>query len=73
MGIGLTNVIAMFNPERIAIGGGVSHEWDMLKDGVIKVINERGLKPSVDACDIVKAELGDEIGVLGAAALAFIK
>jgi glucokinase len=69
LGIGIVNILAFYNPERIAIGGGVSSEWDMLSEKVIKVVQERALKPNMKACNIVKAKLGKNIGLIGAAGL----
>jgi glucokinase len=69
LGIGIANILACYNPERIAIGGGVSTQWDILSDKVIKVIGERALKPNLEVCRIVKAELGSNVGLLGAAGL----
>lgn len=69
LGIGISNIITFANPERIAIGGGVSKQWDMFYDGMMATIRERTLKPMVDVCQIVKSELKDDIGILGAAAI----
>jgi glucokinase len=71
LGIGICNILSFYNPERIAIGGGVASQWDMLYDKMIRVVKERGMKPLVEACEIVKAELGGDVGLLGAAALVF--
>lgn len=69
LGIGIANIIALANPERIAIGGGVSNQWDMIYPRMINTVKERTLKPMFEVCDIVKSELKDDIGILGAAAL----
>lgn len=69
LGIGISNIITFANPERIAIGGGVSKQWDMFYEGMMATIRERTLKPMVDVCQIVKSELKDNIGILGAAAI----
>lgn len=69
LGVGISNILAFYNPDRIAIGGGVSSQWDILKDRVNKVIEERALKPNAKVCEIVTAKLGKNVGVLGAAGL----
>lgn len=69
IGIGISNIMMYYNPERIAIGGGMSNQWDVLNDMVLKTVRERTLEPILNACTISKAELGDNIGILGAAAL----
>lgn len=69
LGIGIANIMAFYNPKRIAIGGGVSNQWDMLYDKMMKTIYERALKPNAEICEVVRAELGENVGLLGAAAL----
>lgn len=69
LGIGLANVLAFYNPEKISIGGGVSSQWNILEERVNKVISERALKPNAKICKIVKAQLGKNVGLLGAAGL----
>lgn len=71
LGIGISNIMMYYNPERIAIGGGMSKQWDVLEDMVLKTVKERTLEPIWKACSISKAELGDNLGILGAAALLF--
>ncbi|MDF2673540.1 MAG: hypothetical protein K0R09_1805 [Clostridiales bacterium] len=69
LGIGISNIIAFANPERITLGGGVSNQLDMFYNRMMETINERSLKSMVDVCQIVKSELKDDIGILGAAAI----
>jgi glucokinase len=70
LGVGLANLMVVYNPEKIAIGGGVSKQWDMFYDNMIKTAKERVLRPNFEVCSVVPAKLGDNIGVLGAAAIA---
>lgn len=70
LGIGIANILAFYNPEVIAIGGGVANAWDMFIDRMLDTAKKRSLKPIFDACRIVKAELGSNVGLIGAAALA---
>lgn len=69
LGVGISNIIAFANPERIAIGGGVSKQWDMFYSKMMDTVKERTLKPMMDVCQIVRSELKDDIGILGAAAI----
>lgn len=69
IGIGLTNTIHAYNPERIVIGGGVSNAGDLLFDAIRKKTDELLMSPYRGTCDIVPAQLGNDVGVLGAAAL----
>ena len=71
LGIGIAGLIQVFDPEIIIIGGGISSEFDLLHSGILRSIDMniyphlRGLVP------VVKAERGDDAGMLGAAALMF--
>ncbi len=70
LGIGLANIINIFNPEQIIIGGGVSNSWDLLDAKVAEVVQERALDSLVADCEILLSELGNDIGVKGAVAVA---
>lgn len=67
LGYGLVNVINMYNPEIIIIGGGMSKAGDRLLKKTREVIKNHALKISAEACSIVPAELGDSAGMIGAA------
>lgn len=70
MGIGLYNVIALYNPEMIAIGGGVSNGLDMFYDKMMETIGSMSLKGNTEICKIKKVKRED-CGLIGAAALSF--
>lgn len=69
LGVGIANIIMNYNPEVIAVGGGVSNGFDILYPIMIKTVEERCYKASFKACKIVKAELGQNSGAIGAAVL----
>jgi glucokinase len=71
VGVGLANLINIFNPELIVIGGGLSNIGDMLFGPAFKTAGERAYKEAFQAVRFVPAELGRNSGVLGAAAFAF--
>jgi len=71
LGVGLANMANSFNPDCIAIGGGLTHEWDLFYDRMIYVMREKALKANVENLKIVKATLGSDVGVIGAAAVAW--
>ncbi len=71
LGVGLANVVDAFNPDSIAFGGGLIHEWDLLSSNMIEVMNERALKANKENVKVVKAVLGSNVGVIGAAAIAW--
>jgi glucokinase len=70
LGIGLVNLVNIFNPEMIVIGGGVSNLGEQLFGPARKVVSERAFPISAAAVKIVRAELGEDSGVIGAAVAA---
>jgi glucokinase len=68
IGVGLANLINIFNPELIVIGGGLSGMGDMLLNPAFKVAGERAFKEAFQAVRFASAELGRNSTVLGAAA-----
>jgi glucokinase len=69
IGAGCVNLVNLFNPRRIIIGGGVSQAGDLLFGPVRRVVGELALPSPRDACTIVPAGLGDDCGLYGAVAL----
>lgn len=68
MGIGLSNLIHAFDPDRILIGGGISEVPRLVEDLRNTVPNY--LFPSyAKGLDLVAAELGNRAGIMGAAAM----
>ena len=70
LGIGLAGFVNVFNPEVIAVGGGVSRAGELVLEPARKEVYLRARSPSRDLVDIKEATLGPASGVLGAAALA---
>lgn len=69
-GIGLANLINIFNPELIIIGGGLSNMGDRLLKPAFRVAEERSFRQTCQKVRFARAELGANSGVLGAAAYA---
>ena len=69
IGMGLTSVINLLNPEKIIIGGGVAECGELLLEPIRRTINERAMKVQREAVEIVPAELGNSAGVIGASML----
>lgn len=69
LGIGFASLIHLFSPERIIMGGGVSQAFDLLENEIHAAIRREAMAPFRDVT-VVKAELGDNAGLTGAAALA---
>jgi len=72
LGIGITNLLHVFNPQRIVIGGSVwLHAQAFLTTTLWETIRQRAQSPDYwNNLEIVTAELGDDVGLLGAIALA---
>ena len=71
LGVGMVNLVNIFNPEMIIVGGGMSKLGDLLFVPVRQLVQERAFRLSAQAVHIVPAELGDNAGVLGATVFAF--
>jgi glucokinase len=70
LGIGLATFVNLFDPEVIAIGGGLSEAGDLVLEPARRELRLRSTSPSRDLVEIRKATLGARSGMLGAAALA---
>ena len=70
LGIGLSNVLSLFNPEVIAIGGGVSKMGETLLKPVREYTKAHEFVSSTGRYKIVQCELGESIVVVGAILLA---
>jgi glucokinase len=73
IGVALSGVINLLNPEKIIIGGGMAEAGEALFSAIRDTVNERALPVSRGAVKIVKAKLGNDAGMTGAAALFFGK
>ncbi len=69
LGVGLVNLVNIFNPELILIGGGLSQMGQLLLAPAVEVVKERAFELPAKAVRIELAHLGTDAGVLGAVAL----
>lgn len=70
LGYGLVNVINLYNPEIMIIGGGMSAAGERLLGAARTIVKTHALQIAQASCSIVTAELGDAAGMLGAAVYA---
>lgn len=70
IGLGLANLMHLFEPARIAIGGGVSQAGDVLFKPVREVVSQSLMSDVYEGVEIVPAALKADVGLLGAVALA---
>ena len=66
----MTSLVNAFNPCRLILGGGVIDGLPELVEQVEQGVRELALKAATSSFEVVTAELGDDAGVIGAAALA---
>ena len=70
LGIGMANMVNLFNPQKIVIGGGLVKMGEELLVPVRQAIDRYAFPRPAQTVQVVKAELGEYVGVLGAAAVA---
>jgi len=73
LGIGIANLINIFNPEMVVIGGGVRDAWDLFIDATRDEIRRRAFEYPAERTKILPSVLGDDAGMVGAAAVALQK
>jgi len=70
LGTGIANVINIFNPRRVVLGGGITNFGSTLFDPIRRIALSRAMGPLTEVVEIVPAQLGGQVGVLGAVAVA---
>ena len=71
LGIGVGSIVNFLNPDMIVLGGGVVEALDdTFIDNIRSYAEKYALPDTLSGVQIVRAELGDNSGILGAAALA---
>ena len=68
LGVGVANLVNIFNPEIVVICGGVTQAGERLFAPLRQEVTRRAFKPAVRVCRIVPGELPGTAGVHGAAA-----
>jgi glucokinase len=69
VGVGLGNLINIFNPAMVVMGGGLTKIGEPLLEPAIRIARERAYVTMVGHVDIRTATLGDDSPLLGAAAM----
>jgi glucokinase len=67
LGVGISSLINLLNPEKIVLCGGMIAAGDVLFDPIRQTARERSFDVPGERAEIVPAELGADSGVLGAA------
>jgi len=69
LGAGFTGLVHLFSPELLIMGGGVANAFDLLIEG-IEAVMRRDALPPFRSVPVVRASLGENSGLVGAASLA---
>ena len=72
LGVACSSFANIFQPNAIVVGGGVIAAGDLLLDPARREVRERALKP-MNETPILAATLGNDAGMIGAAALARVE
>jgi glucokinase len=70
LGIGIANLLRLFNPRMVVLGGSVTKSGPLLFDPMHEAIRAHALPFYWEGLAVAPAALGDDVGLLGAAALA---
>jgi glucokinase len=70
VGIGVTNILALFDPDIVIIAGGIARAGKVLFDPIRKTVRDLALGVEYRKFKILPAQLGDDAGILGAALFA---
>jgi glucokinase len=70
LALGITSLLHLYSPEVVIVGGGLSNAFDQLHPGIAGYISHNAM-PAFRDVPVVKAALGGNSGLIGAAALVF--
>jgi len=67
LGVGLANIVSVFTPDAIVLGGGVMKSADLFLDRIRQVIRENCRLVPFERVEISLASLGPDVALIGAA------
>ncbi|MFO7814464.1 MAG: ROK family protein [Halanaerobiales bacterium] len=70
LGVGISNVVNLFDPEIVVLGGGVMHAQELFIDELRATLQERALTSNLENLQVKEVGLGKDTGVMGAVAVA---
>ena len=70
LGLGLSILIDLFNPEAIVIGSIYARARALLEPAALQVLKEQALPQALEVCRILPAALGEDLGDLAALSVA---
>ncbi|MFC1899165.1 ROK family protein [Chloroflexota bacterium] len=68
LGVGILNLVNIFNPEMVIISGGMSKMGDLLLNPVRQIVTERAFPLAARTVKITLAQYVEDAGLIGAAA-----
>ena len=69
IGIGIANLVNLFNPEMVIVGGGVSLAGDLFFDNIKRVVGQHVIQSSGKDLPIIPVAFGENAALMGAFAL----
>ena len=69
LGLAISNVVALLHPQRVIVGGGVSFMGALFWDSLRREVAARSMPTFVSGVEVVRAELGEDVVVIGALCL----
>jgi glucokinase len=69
IGVALCSCIVLTDPDLIVLGGGIANAGDVLFEPIRRTVYHRSMISGFDPERIVPSQIGDDAGILGAAAL----
>ncbi|MBS1805864.1 MAG: ROK family protein [Acidobacteria bacterium] len=66
LGLGLSNIVTLFTPEVIALGGGVMKSSDLILGDALAVVNRLCTQVPVEGTRITLSSISSKVGLLGA-------
>jgi predicted NBD/HSP70 family sugar kinase len=69
LGLGIVNLVNLFDPEAIVIGGGVAEAGPVFLDTVRDVVSKRSLSSHARQLSVMKSSFGSRSAVMGAISL----
>ncbi len=70
LGIGIANLIQLYNPEILVIGGGIAQAGRWLLEPIVRTVRAKAHMVPASTCRIMPSQLGDDAGIVGASVLA---
>ncbi|HXC93830.1 MAG TPA: ROK family protein [Geobacteraceae bacterium] len=68
LGIAIASAVNLLNLEAVIIGGGVAASFDLIEPAIRKELELRAFSLPASRVRVIKGELGDNAGIIGAAA-----